>query len=295
MGTVPQGPGDSSVQQASPTLARLMLGKALRRLREAADVSREAAGHGIRGSESKISRLELGRTGFKTRDVDDLCTLYGVTDQVERGTLLDMAQAANSNEWWHSYRDVIPGWFEPYLGLEQAASVIRSYEPLFVPGLLQTPDYARTVIKSGYGSSPTLEIERRVELRMRRQRILLSPQPAHLWTLIDEGALHRPVGGRGTMSAQLRHLLAACDLSHVTLQVMSFRRGGYAAGGAFTVVRLPDTELPDAAYLEHLGAAIYPDKPADLDYYRHWMNLLTIQAEEASATPEILHRLLSET
>jgi transcriptional regulator with XRE-family HTH domain len=295
VGTVPESPADSSVRQSSPTLSRLMLGKALRRLREAADVSREAAGQAIRGSESKISRLELGRTGFKLRDVDDLCTLYGVTGDVQRTTLLDMAQAANSSEWWHSYRDVIPGWFEPYLGLEQAASVIRSYEPLFIPGLLQTPDYARAVITSGYSSLPALEVERQVELRLRRQRILLGPQPAHLWTLIDEGALRRPTGGRGTMSAQLRHLLAACGMSHVTLQVLSFRRGGHAAGGAFTVLRMPDAELPDVAYLEHLGAAIYPDRPADLDYYWHWMNLLTTQAEAADATPEILHRLLSET
>jgi transcriptional regulator with XRE-family HTH domain len=276
-------------------LSRLMLGKALRRLREAADISREAAGQAIRGSESKISRLELGRTGFKLRDVDDLCTLYGVIDDVERAALLDMAQAANSSEWWHSYRDVIPGWFEPYLGLEQAALVIRSYEPLFIPGLLQTPGYASAVIRSGQSAMPEHEIERRVELRMRRQRILLGPQPAHLWALIDEGALRRPVGGRDTLSAQLRHLLDACDMSHVTLQVMSFRRGGYAAEGAFTVLRLPDPELPDVAYLEHLGAAIYPDRPADLDYYRHWMNLLTTQAEGADATPEILHRLSSET
>lgn len=293
MGTGSEGRGDNSVQQASPTLSRLMLGKALRRLREAADVSREAAGKAIRGSESKISRLELGRTGFKLRDVADLCTLYGLTGDAERASLLSLAQAANSTEWWHLYRDVIPGWFEPYLGLEQAASLIRSYEPLFIPGLLQTSGYASAVIRSGHSPRES-DIERLVELRMRRQRILHGPRPAHLWVLVGEAALRRPVGGRETMSAQLRHLLSVCDLSHITLQVQSFRRGGYAAEGPFTVLRLPDPELPDVAYLEHLGAALYPDRPADLDYYRHWMNLLTTQAETADATPEILHRLLSE-
>lgn len=292
MGTVPENRADNSVQQASPTLARLMLGKALRRRREAADVSRDAAGRAIRGSESKMSRLEQGRTGFKLRDVADLCTLYGVTDD-ERATLLAMAAVANSAEWWHPYRDVIPGWFEPYLGLEQAASVIRSYEPLFVPGLLQTPGYARAVIGSG-DSVLADDVERRVELRMRRQDILRRPQPPRLWTLIDEGALRRPVDSRKVMSAQLRHLLDVCDIKHLTLQVQSFRRGGHAAGGAFTVLRLPDPELPDVAYLEHLGAAIYPDRPADLDYYWHWMNLLTTQAETADTTPEILRQLLSE-
>jgi Domain of unknown function (DUF5753)/Helix-turn-helix domain len=292
VGTVPESRAVNSVQQASPTLSRLMLGKALRRWREAADVSREAAGHAIRGSGSKIGRLELGRISFKLRDVADLCTLYGVADD-ERTTLLAMATVANSGEWWHQYRDVIPGWFEPYLGLEQAASVIRSYEPLFVPGLLQTPGYARAVIGSG-DSVLADDVERRVELRMRRQDVLRRPQPPRLWVLIDEGALRRPVDSRKTMSAQLRYLLDVCDIEHLTLQVQSFRRGGHAAGGAFTVLRLPDPELPDVAYLEHLGAAIYPDRPADLDYYWHWMNLLTTQAEAADSTPEILRQLLSE-
>jgi len=294
VGAVPDSGTDSGVLQASPTLSRLVLGKALRRLREESGVSREAACKTIRASESKISRLELGRTGFKPRDVADLCALYGVTDENERATLLEMAQVANSSEWWHSYRDVVPGWFEPYLGLEQAASVIRSYEPQFIPGLLQTPDYARAVIRSGHGASPEPEIERRVELRVRRQHILRRPQPPHLWVLIDEGALRRPVGGRATMSAQLRHMLDACELKHVTIQVVSFRRGVHAAEGAFTVLRLPDPELPDVAYLEHLATAIYPDRPADLDYYRHWMNLLTTQAEAANASREIFRRLLAE-
>jgi hypothetical protein len=129
---------------------------------------------------------------------------------------------------------------------------------------------------------------------MRRQEILLRRQPAHLWAVIDEGALRRPVGGRGTMSAQLRHLLNACDMSHLTLQVQPFH-SGCAATGAFTLLRLPDPELPDLAYLEHLGAAVYPDRPADLDFYRHWMNLLTTQAAAANDTPEILRRLLAET
>jgi transcriptional regulator with XRE-family HTH domain len=294
VGTVPEGQADSGGQRASATLSRLMLGKALRRLRDAADISREAAGKAIRGSDSKISRLELGRTGFKARDVADLCTLYGLTDDAERAALLDLVRAANSAEWWHAYRDVIPAWFELYLGLEQAAAVIRSYEPLFIPGLLQTRAYATAVIRSGHGALEP-DIERRVELRMRRQRILRGPRPARLWAVIDEGALRRPVGGRSVLAAQLRHLLELCDMNHLTLQVQSFRHGGCAAEGAFTLLRPPDPELPDLAYLEHLGAGLYPDRPADLDYYRHWMNLLTTQAESADATPEILRGLLAET
>jgi transcriptional regulator with XRE-family HTH domain len=157
-----------------------MIGVALRRLREARGITREAACQAIRASESKISRLELGRSGVKLRDVADLCTLYGVTDHTERATLLGLARLANSPEWWYPYRDLIPGWFEPYLGLEQAATVIRGYQVQFVPGLLQTSGYARAVIELVHGASSRREIDRRVELRMGRQHVLRRPQPLRL-------------------------------------------------------------------------------------------------------------------
>jgi transcriptional regulator with XRE-family HTH domain len=272
----------------------MMVGMALRRHREARGISREDASQAIRSSESKISRLELGRTSFKLRDVADLCTLYGVTDHTERAALLGLARSANKAEWWHPYRDVIPGWFETYLGMEQAATVVRSYEVQFVPGLLQTPDYARAVIELGHGAAPQDEIGRRVELRMRRQRILRRPQPVHLWALIDEAALRRPTGGLATMSAQLQHLLDVCDMDHVTVQVLTFRRGGHAAGGPVSVLRLPDPGIPDVVYLEQLTTAVYPDRPADIDYYRHIMNLLTLQAESAGATPKVLYKILAD-
>ena len=279
---------------ASPALSRMVLGKTLHRLREEAGISREMACRAIRASESKISRLELGRTGFKLRDVADLCTLYGVTDHIQRATLLGMAQLANRPEWWHSFRDVIPTWFESYLGLEQAASVIRGYEVQLVPGLLQTPEYARAVIGSGHRGSPEPEIERRVELRMRRQQILHRPQPARLWALIDEAALRRPVGGRAIMSAQLRHLLAACDMPNVTVQILTFRGSGHVAECGFTMLRLPDRELRDVIYLEHLAAALYLDQLDDVSYYVNMMDLLAVEAESADATKDILARILAE-
>lgn len=278
----------------SPALSRMVLGKTLQRLREEAGISREMACQAIRASESKISRLELGRTGFKLRDVADLCTLYGVTDHIQRATLLGMAQLANRPEWWHVYRDVISAWFEPYLGLEQAASVIRGYEVQLVPGLLQTPDYARAVIGSGHRGSPEPEIERRVELRMRRRQILHRPQPARLWALIDEAALRRPVGGRATMSAQLRQLLDVCDMPNVTVQILTFRGSGHVVEGAFTVLRLPGPDLRDVVYLEHLAAAMYLDRPDDVSYYVNMMDLLAVEAESADATKDILNALLAE-
>jgi transcriptional regulator with XRE-family HTH domain len=294
VGRVSDSGADSGMQQASPALSRLVLGKALRRLREGAGISRETASKAIRASESKISRLELGRTGFKLRDVADLCTLYGVHDNVARTTLLAMARWANSAEWWHQYRDVIASWFEPYVGLEQTASVIRCFEVQYVPGLLQTPDYARAVLELGHGTALESEIERRVQLRIGRQHILNRSQPAHLWAVIDEGALRRPLGGRAAMLAQLRHLIDACDLNNVTIQVLTFRSGGHAGAGPVTMLRMPDPELPDVAYLEQYATAVYPDRSADLDYYRHIMNLLTLRADAAADTPAILHKILTE-
>src|SRR5918997_2929052 len=166
-----------------PTVLRILLGAQLRRLRESSGVTREGAGWEIRASESKISRMELGRVGFKERDVADLLTLYGVTVPEEREALLKLARDANSPGWWHRYTDVLPTWFQAYLGLEAAASLIRTYEVQFVPGLLQTRDYARAVVLLGHGRAAAGEIERRVELRMQRQHLLRRENPPQLWVV----------------------------------------------------------------------------------------------------------------
>ena len=191
--------------EAGPTAVRMLLGARLRKLREAAGVSREDAGYAIRGSGSKISRLELGRTGCKLRDVGDLLDLYRV-GAGERATLLAMAGSANAPGWWQQYGDAVPDWFEPYLGLEQAAEVIRCYEVQFVPGLLQTPDYARAVFQIEAGNDPELDTGQQVSVRIRRQQVLHRPRPPRLWAVIDEAALRRPIGGTAVARAQLEHL-----------------------------------------------------------------------------------------
>src|ERR687887_250981 len=140
--------GSSRPDQGSggPTARRIIVGAQLCRLREGAGITRGDAGYAIRGSESKISRLELGRVGFKERDIADLLTLYGIDQADERESFLTLARQANARGWWHQYGDLLPSWFETYLGLEQSAALIRGYEPQFIPGLLQTPEYARAVI-----------------------------------------------------------------------------------------------------------------------------------------------------
>jgi transcriptional regulator with XRE-family HTH domain len=281
--------------RAGPTVTRMVVGAHLRRLREAAQVTRERAADAIRASDSKISRLELGRTGFKPRDITDLLALYGVSDENECATLLAMARQANTQGWWHAYSDVIPGWLEPYLGLEAAASLIRSYEAHFVPGLLQTRDYARALIRSGLDDLSDVQVERRVDLRMRRQQLLHQPAPPRLWAVIDEAALRRPIGGVATMRAQLRQLIETAELPHVTVQVLPFSVGGTPVGVPITLLRFPEGELPDVVYAEQLAGALYLEKPADTEPYRHVMNRLGTAAAPQKATAAILGQILKET
>ncbi|WP_255598039.1 helix-turn-helix transcriptional regulator [Micromonospora sp. RL09-050-HVF-A] len=267
----------------------------MRRLREASGVTREGAGWEIRSSESKISRMELGRVGFKERDVADLLTLYGVTAAADRDALLKLARDANSPGWWHRYGDVLPTWFQSYLGLEAAAALIRSYEVQFVPGLLQTPEYARAVVLLGHRGAAVEEVDRRVELRVQRQQVLHRPDPPQLWAVIDEAALRRPIGGPQVMRGQLTALIEATRSPHVRLQVIPFDAGGHAAaGGAFTILRFGDDDLPDIVYIEQLTSALYLDKREDLDYYAAAMERLCVEATPPERTPEVLARLRDE-
>jgi transcriptional regulator with XRE-family HTH domain len=278
-----------------PTVLRILLGSQLRKLREAKGVSREEAGWEIRASESKISRMELGRVGFKERDVADLLTLYGVTDMDERAALIALARQANTPGWWHRYTDVLPSWFQAYLGLENAAALIRTYEIQFVPGLLQTPEYARAVILLGHDRAPADEVERRVGLRMARQPMLNRSDGPQLWAVVDESALRRPIGGPKVMRAQLESLIDATKLSNVKLQVIPFHAGGHAAaGGAFTVLRFPDKDLPDVVFVEQLTSALYLDKREDVDQYAAAMERLCMKAEPPNATAEIIEGILRD-
>jgi transcriptional regulator with XRE-family HTH domain len=274
---------------------RIALGSKLRRLREASKITREVAGYAIRGSHSKISRMELGRVGFKERDVADLLTLYGVTDEQERETFRTLARQSNAPGWWREYGDVLPTWFENYLGLEQAASVIRTYEPQLVPGLLQTKDYARAIIRMRHLYGSAEEVERRVSLRMTRQEFLTQPGAPDLWVALDESALRRPLGNREAHRAQLRHLIEMAPRPNITLQVVPFDVGGHAAaGGPFAILRFPEYDIPDIVYLEQLTSALYLDKKRDTADYLVLMDSLCVQAESPAGTMSFLHRIIKE-
>jgi transcriptional regulator with XRE-family HTH domain len=279
-----------------PTAMRIALGTQLRRLREDRNVTVAEAARVIRGTHSKISRLERGRSGPKQRDVADLLSLYGVADEAQREELLALARQASTPGWWQQYCDVVPSWFELYLGLERAASAISVYEVQFVHGLLQTEDYARAVVRIGREGVPAEEIDRRVSVRMKRQQLLTQHDPPDVWAVLDEAALRRSPGDPALMQAQLAHLLRVAELPNVTLQVAAFTAGPHAAaGGPFTILRFPEPDVPDMVYLEQLSSALYLDDPADVRDYQAVMNQLRAQAENEAASRQLIRALLHQT
>jgi transcriptional regulator with XRE-family HTH domain len=273
-----------------PTVLRILLGTQLRRLRESRGITAQEAARAIRGSESKISRIELGRNAVREVDIADLLSLYGITDNAEREQLLSLASQANQPGWWHRYQDVLPGWFQAYIGLEESAESIRSYDAQFIPGLLQTEDYAAAVIALGEFSLE--ETERLVYLRKERQR-RFSSGGLRLWAIIDEVALRRPIGAPGQMRAQLEHLLDSAEMPGFTLQVAPLPAGAYAPG-SFSILRFAVPDLPDVVYLEQLTSAMYLDKPSDVDRYVTAMNKLSAASAPPDQSRQIIRAMLED-
>jgi transcriptional regulator with XRE-family HTH domain len=264
---------------SAPTVLRILLGAQLRRLRESRGVSATEAARAIRASESKISRIELGRNSVREVDVADLLDLYGITDTNERG-------------WWHHYQDVLPTWFQVYLGLEESAKFIRSFDVQFVPGLLQTEEYSQAVLELGSYSQESTE--RMVHVRQERQR-RFAAGGLRLAAVIDEGALRRPVGSVNVMRGQLRHLLRMADRPGLTLQVTPLRTGAsYAAPGSFSILSFVAEDLPDIVYVEQLTSALYLDKPSDIERYGEALDLISATSTPPGETSQFIRSMLAE-
>ncbi|GLW05272.1 transcriptional regulator [Microtetraspora sp. NBRC 13810] len=278
---------------AGPTALRIQVGGHLRRLREHAHISREDAGWAIRASESKISRLELGRSPFKERDVADLLTLYGVADDDERAKLLDLSQQASRPGWWHRHNDVLPHGFGTYLGLEEAASVIRVYESHTVPALLQTRDYARARTRFMLQDATGAEIERLVDIQLRRQRLLTEPGALRLWAVLDEAALRRLGPDSPVMREQLDHLIHMGTLPNVTIQIVPFATGTFALSGqSYTVLRFAEPDLPDVVFLEQPAGVLYMDKREEVETYLSTMERLADAAAGHDDSAKMITSLL---
>jgi transcriptional regulator with XRE-family HTH domain len=296
------GPDDEQLfsgledSSADAAVLRMRLGTQLRRLREAAGITPEQAGYEIRASRSKISRLENGRVKLKSRDITDLLTLYGVTDEGLRSKFLALTRQSSAPDWWRQYSDITPGWFETYLGLEAAATTIRSFEVQFVHGLFQTRDYARAVTRLGRKTAPEEEVERWVTLRLKRQDLLGRPDPPRIWSVMDEAVLRRPVAGPAVMHAQFRHLIEVAELPHVTLQVVPFASGAHAGeSGSFTVLRFEERDLPDVVYLEQLTNAVYLEQRSDVERYLEVVDEISSQALTPAETTRFIEQVTRAT
>ena len=274
-----------------PTVLRLLLGAQLRRLRESQGISAHDAAQAIRGSESKISRIELGRNAVREIDIADLLTLYGITDKAEREQLLSLASRANQPGWWHRYHDVLPPWFQAYIGLEESAQSIRSYDAQFVPGLLQTEEYAAAVLALGDFSLD--EAERLVVLRKERQRHFAAGG-TRLWAIVDEVALRRPVGGPAVLSRQLEYLGELGQQPWLSLQITPFPTVSHAAPGSFCLLRFADPALPDMVYAEQLNSATYIDKRAEVEPYLLALERLSLVSSPPAGAGDILRGIVAE-
>ena len=280
-------------RKAGPVALRMVVGAQLRRLREAHGITRNAAGKAIKASHSKISRLELGKTGFNEQDVADLLTLYGVDDENERARWLDVAKQTNAPGWWHEYGDVLTVGLAQYLGLEQAASAIRTYDAQFIPDLLCTASYTRSVMMLGHDTASAEQIERRVELQSKRQQILYGPRPAKLWAVLDEAALRRKPVDASTIRQQLDHLIQVSALPNITVQVMP-SSAGQATSGSITMLRFREPILRDVVYLEKPTSTSRLERAADVLQYLQMMDRMCVQAEAPGVTATILCEILQE-
>jgi hypothetical protein len=283
---------------SGPTVLRMMLGKQLQALRERAGMSFEQAAEAIYASPWTVRRMERAEGGIKPLAVKGLLVAYGITDVREIDAFLSLAKEASKPGWWHSYNDVLPGWFRTFVGLEEAASLIRGYEPHWIPGLLQTADYARASVRVGFPEETDGEAERRVKLRLARQQILtrLDPSP-QLWVVMDETTLRRPVATTGSdvMRAQLDRLVEAAQQPNITLQVLPFSAGLHPAmHGLFYVLRFPEQEMPDIVYGESMTSAYYLDKPEEAREYIRTLDRICAQAATPDDTVTVLQQMRKE-
>ncbi|MFI5684247.1 helix-turn-helix domain-containing protein [Streptomyces sp. NPDC051636] len=279
-----------SERRPAPTVGQVVLGKRLQELREAAGLGRDEAARVLRVAPATVRRMEMAEVSLKIPYVQVLLATYGVPEE-EAAAFVALAEEANEPGWWQRFHDVLPDWFSLYVSLEGAARLIRSYEPHFVPGLLQTEEYARAVMEAGtIGQTGPETIERHVSLRMARQRLLERKDPPHLWVIMDETALRRPVSTRPeVMCGQLDRLLEYAERDRVTLQLAEFARGPHPGTYApFTLFRFAEPELPDMVFTEYLTGALYLDSRREVSAHLEVLDHMTARAASAQRTRKVL-------
>jgi len=277
----------------NPTVRRRRLGQELRRLRELKGMTAEEVAERLLVSQSKISRLENGRRSISQRDVRDLCGVYEVEDQRMVDSLMEMAKDSRQQGWWHAFGDVP---YSVYIGLETDAASLRVYDPQVVPGLLQTRQYAEALISGALPETAQAEIDKRVQVRMRRQeRVSSGENPLRLWSVMDESALRRVVGGRELMRAQLEHLVEQSQLPHVTVQVIPFEMGAHPGlNGQYAILEFPDAADSSVVYIEGVTSDLYLEKANDVQKYSVMYEHLRAQALNVEQSRQFIADIAKE-
>jgi len=275
----------------SPTVRRKRLSTELRRLRERAGLTCEEVGQRLECSGTRISRMETGRIGARPGDVRELLDLYGVTG-ADLDSLVQLARDARRKGWWHAYGRVLPPWFEGYIGLESEAAGLRDFQPMVVPGLLQTEGYARAVLRAAPYAARSEDIDRQVALRLERQAVLDRPSPPQVWAVLSESALRVQVGGPAVMRAQLRRLAEAAGRPNLTLQVLPFSTAAHAqAISPFIMLEFPDPADPAVVYVEHLTGSLFLEDEDEVRRYRVVFDHLRAEALGTGHTAQLIARV----
>ncbi|MFW6719342.1 helix-turn-helix domain-containing protein [Streptomyces sp. MAR4 CNY-716] len=284
-----------SEPRSAPTVGQVVLGKRLQELRERAGLKREEAARTLRVAPATVRRMETAEVALKIPYVQVLLQAYGIGRE-EIDSFVALTEEANQPGWWQRFHDILPDWFSMYVSLEGAASLIRSYEPHFVPGLMQTEDYARHVLKVGsLGRVTPAEIERHVALRMERQELLTREHAPRFWAVVDETVLRRPVGDGAVMRAQIDKLLDLASLPNVTLQMAEFRTGHHPGTySPFVLFRFAMPELPDMIYMEYLTGAVYLDSRHEVATHLAALDHMAAQAATAKRTKDVLRDFRKE-
>lgn len=280
-----------AAKDEGPTLRRRRLAAELKKSREEAGFTQESVSRHFEWHSAKVTRIENARVPVNARDVNDLLTLYGVRDTAYREALLALARQGKQRTWWTDYRDVMrPGNF---VGMEADASITRVWEPIVLPGLLQTEDYTRALIGTGRRNDPQQSIERRVALRRLRQERLTAANPLQLVALIDESVVRRVIGGPSVMREQRRKLLEVAELPNVSVRIVPFSAGEHPfLGGSITFLEFPDVAHLDVIYLEGLAGDYYEEQPAEVKRYREEFERLGTKALDEPSTASLIEQLL---
>ncbi|HEY3733837.1 MAG TPA: helix-turn-helix transcriptional regulator [Streptosporangiaceae bacterium] len=274
----------------SPTVRRRQLIAELKRLREAAGLTQDDVAERLDWHPTKVFRIETGRTGPHPNDVRVMLEVYGVTGQSERAALVQLAKDARQRGWWYSFRDVLPSRYEFFIGLEEEAAAIQTFQLAVIPGLLQTEDYARAMIRGGPLELDPDEAERRVEVRMTRQRVLAKPDRPQLWAILDEAAIRRVIGGQAVMRAQLQHLLVQSEQGKTTIQVVPYIAGAHpGTAGSFIILGFAEPGEIDVVYMETIGGNMSVDKADEVRHYATAFDHLRAVALSPEETRAMLH------